>query len=173
MLMDGEKLGKPSQHRVKHAWISIPGLFSGINPLSAEGCSSWGSAWRSNESWLMNSEGLWHMLHAGYAPRKRDDPGHPSWHSAWCGDGYKRLQLFKATKITALIKYYTEQEENSVGGARKGLIQETALKRTLHRTQAGEIELLFGELGEHCWCTFSSQQTKTTTSHITQGTVIL
>jgi len=53
-----KKLCKPSQHRLNHAWISIPGLSNGINPLSVEGSSSWGSTWRSKESWLMNSEGL-------------------------------------------------------------------------------------------------------------------
>lgn len=60
----------------------------------------------------MKLEVFWHQLHASYAQMKQDDPHHLSWHLVWCGDSYEQLQLFKASKIIALIKYYAEQGEH-------------------------------------------------------------
>lgn len=61
----------------------------------------------------MKLEVLWHKLHAGlYAQMKQDDPSHVSWHSVWGGESYKQLQLFKANKIIAIIKCYTEPWEH-------------------------------------------------------------
>lgn len=164
--MDRETLCKPLQHRLNHAWIYIPGLFNGINPPSVEGSSSWVSPWRSKETWQWPQKDICCTL---ARHRGRDDPRRLSWHSACCGDSYKQLQLFKASKKTALIKYYTEQEERRVGGARKGLTQKQQWNLLHIRTQAEETELLSGELGEHCWYTSSSQKAKTTASHTTQG----
>lgn len=74
---------------------------------------------------------------------KQDDPCPLPWHSACCGDSQEQLPLFKASKITALIKFYTVQQEHGEGGG-KGSHQNEHFSQLCIGTQAGKVELLFG-----------------------------